>query len=224
MIPPVAGVAVVLASLAGLLALLAAWTRAASPHPEIPRKISHVVMGLVTCSFPWMFRSAGPVLAICGGAAVMLAALRAVAPLRRAAGRVLGGVERVTFGELYFPASVALVFVLAQGDCLLFLIPMLLLTLADSAGALVGVFYGRHTYRATDGRKSVEGSLAVFVTAFLVAGIPLALAGRAALPAALFLAFGIAVLTTALEAAAGGGLDNLLLPLGGLVMLRVFLP
>ena len=50
-------------------------------------------------------------------------------------------------GEFYFPVAVAVVFVLARGDTLLYLIPVLTLTVADSVGALIGVRYGFARYQ-----------------------------------------------------------------------------
>ncbi len=66
---------------------------------------------------------------------------------RRRFGRVVDDVERTTLGELYFPMAVAVVFWLARGQSpLLFCVPMLVLTLADATGALIGLRYGLTRY------------------------------------------------------------------------------
>lgn len=224
MIPPAVGIAAVLGALAVTLGGLKRWQRAARPHPELVRKVAHVGMGLVTLSFPWVFAGATPVVVLCLGAAAGLASIRVVPALGRAVGSVLGGVRRASWGEIYFPAAVATVFVLSRGDRLLYLVPILLLTVADAAGALVGVFYGRTRYRTGEGGKSLEGSLAVFLASFLATHVPLLLVAEIGRPESLLIALNIAALATMLEAVAAGGADNVLLPLGGFVMLRAFLP
>jgi phytol kinase len=95
---------------------------------------------------------------------------------------------------------------------LLFLIPILQLTVSDAIGALIGVRYGVHRFQTDDGQKSAEGSLAVFVAAFLATFLPLQLAGlhfEISLPISLLLA----LLLMLMEAIAWRGLDNLFLPL-----------
>ena len=80
-------------------------------------------------------------------------------------GAVAHRVERATFGELYFPLSVAWLFWLTCGDDpLLFVIPILMLTLADAAAAVVGARYGLTPYIGAG--KSLEGSAAFAVVAF----------------------------------------------------------
>ena len=60
------GMALVLAALGLSFAGIALWQHLAAPHPELPRKLMHVLMGLVASSFPWLFDSAWPVLLLAG--------------------------------------------------------------------------------------------------------------------------------------------------------------
>lgn len=220
---PWLGTGIVLAAFFLLMTGLQAWRRWRHPNPELVRKLLHVGMGLVTLSFPWLFVSAWPVLLLAVAFAVGLAAIRLSRSLRHHLGGIIDGVDRQSLGEIYFPIAVALVFLLSGGDPLLFCVPMLILTLADAAAALIGWHYGSHRFGSTEGQKSLEGSLTFYTVAFFSTYIPLLLFPRTAPPGTLLVALTVAFLTTLLEAIAWNGLDNLLIPLGAFIMLQAFL-
>src|SRR5512142_3371988 len=83
---------------------------------EVSRKAVHVGMGLTCAALPWLFDAAWPVWLLAAVAGAALLAIRLVPALRAAVGGVLGGVERQSWGELWFPVGVAAVFTLARGD------------------------------------------------------------------------------------------------------------
>ena len=117
-----------------LFAALEVCSRKTSVRPETTRKLLHVGSGILTLAFPFVFVDLWPVALLSGGAALVLAAARFV----RFSG-VVGRVERASWGEFYFPLSVVILFWLSLGEHeLLFVIPVLVLTLADTAGAVVG--------------------------------------------------------------------------------------
>jgi len=97
------------------------------------------------------------------------------------------------------------------------------LTLADTTAALVGVRYGSLHFQTLDGRKSAEGSLAFFVTAFLSVHVPVLLMTETGRLESLLLGVIIGLLVMLLESVAWRGLDNLMVPLGTLVFLDVYL-
>ena len=103
---------------------------------------------------------------------------------------------------------------------MLYCIPMMLLTLADSAAALVGTAWGRHRYLTMGDYKTLEGSAAFFVVAFACIAIPLAWFTPASNPESMAVAALIAFAVTVLEAAVGGGFDNLLVPLGAFAAIK----
>lgn len=204
-----------------LLAAVAAYARAGG-KPEITRKLVHAGSGLLTLSFPFLFRDVWPVLLLTGASAVLVAAIKFLPVLRPRLGRVVSGVERPTLGEIYFPISVALVFLLTRGqNPLLFVIPVLVLTLADATCALVGGRYG--TIRYTGANKSLEGSIAFVVVAFLCVHVPLLLWSDIGRAETLLTAATLALLVMLLEGSAWRGLDNLFIPLGGYFLLRAYL-
>jgi phytol kinase len=211
---PWLAVALILTILGGLIIGLRSFQSRYSPHPELVRKLLHIPMGLITLTFPWLFTSPVPVLVLAAIAIVTLSLLRIYPPLKQSFGSVLGSVERRSLGEIYFPISVALVFWFSQGQPLLFCIPILLLTLADAIAAIIGIRYGKFRYTTTDGYKSAEGSTAFFTIAFL------SNTGRAE---TLLVSLILGLLVMLLEAIAWRGIDNLLIPIGGFILLKTHL-
>lgn len=178
---------------------------------EMQRKAVHVGTGFASLSFPWLFPSPLWFFICMGMMLALLLAMRAASPLRRFA-RALHGVERRSLGDVGFLLAVILLYLLAREQWLLYVLPLLVLTISDALAALVGERRGRHRYAAPGGEKSWEGTAACAASAFALAlpflwlaGLPFALA----LPVALALALAAAIV----EGLAWNGLDNLLLPL-----------
>lgn len=223
MLNPWLGITLVLAVLGSTIAALAVFKWQSNPHPEVLRKLLHVGMGFVTLTFPWVFSESWPVLLLAAIAMGIMFALKAVKSLQQV-GSVVNSVARRSLGEIYFPLSVALVFWFAEGHWLLFCIPILILTLADALAALIGVRYGLLRYTTGEGEKSAEGSLAFFTVAFLSTHVPLLLLTDLGRAQTLLIALIIGLLVMLMEAIAWHGLDNLFIPLGSFVLLKMYLP
>ena len=138
-------------------------------------------------------------------------------------GDVIHGVGRESLGEVYFPLATGVLFVLAEGNPLLFCLPVLILALADAAAALVGRRYGRTRYATLEGRKSVEGSLACFAVACLSTDLVLRLWAGTGRTESLLVALVLGLQVTLLEAIAWRGLDNLFIPVGAFLLLKTLL-
>ena len=214
----VAGLA---AMLLAMLALLAAARRRV--HAEVSRKAAHIGLGLTLAALPWLLHDVAQVAALVALALAVMLAIRLVPALRRKYGCVVHGVRRSGHGDLYFPIAALLLFAAAQGDHVLHAVPMLTLTVADAVAALVGVRYGRTRYETADGRKSLEGSFAFFGAAFLAAHVPLLVLTDIGRLESLLVGVGFGTLMMLLEAISWRGLDNLLIPLGGFLLLRALL-
>ncbi len=206
------------ALVAGLAWAQSRWTIA----PEWSRKSVHVGMGLVCAVFPWLFTEFWQAAVTVAGASTLLMAVRFVPALQVRFGSVLGGVGRSSLGDVFFPASVLLLFALAGREPVFYVVPMLLLALADAAAALVGTSWGRRSFTADEGLKTWEGSLAFLGVAFLCIWLPLFLSAPEFGARTAVVALCIALVTMLLEASAWRGLDNLFVPLAALVMLRVY--
>ena len=78
--------------------------------PELSRKIIHVTLGLTVLSFPYVFESHITVMILGLLSFLALFALRKVPFLRKKFGEGLFGVERKSYGEIYFIAAVVSIF------------------------------------------------------------------------------------------------------------------
>jgi phytol kinase len=220
--PPLAGMAVVMAACALLLGGVTWWRRAGQPPAELTRKTVHVGMGLIALTLPWVFDRTWPVLVLTGGLALAFVALKLFAR-QSALGSAMHDIGRSSRGDLYFAASVAALWLLAAGDRLLFVVPVLVLTLGDATAALVGVRYGQIRFDGARTGKSLEGSAALAVVTFLSVHLPLTLSGRAAPLEGILIAATMSVLVVLLEAVAWRGLDNVFVPIGAFLLLRMWL-
>ncbi len=199
-------------------------SRIARIDPEIGRKLVHISLGLYCLTFPFVFEHAWEVGLTCALAVGVF--LMARAGMRESLGAGLHGVERVSYGELLFAVSVALLFWLKDGHFIaleqgrpsmgpaLYVVPILILTLCDAASAVVGSQYGKRVFRVEEGSKSVEGVVVFAVTAWLVAMIAFLLLTDLGRGEVILLAFITAAFGALLEAASWRGLDNLFIPLG----------
>lgn len=224
MIHPALGIFSVIAVLSALIFAVAKIRKKHSLHPELGRKIVHVVMGLVSLSFPLLFKSSWPVFLLAFLAGIFLMGPRLARPLKKLYGGALHGIQRESLGDICFPLSVAVIFhlALAEKNFILYYVPLLILTLADAVSALVGTKYGFTTFSTSEGHKSVEGSTAFFTVAFLSAHVPLLLFTETGRAESLLMAFNVGLLVMLLEAIAWKGLDNIFIPLGGFIILRSF--
>lgn len=224
MLNPWLGITLVLAAFVGVMGMLRLYTVHYHPHPEVPRKMLHVGMGLVACAFPWIFAETWPAWVVAAAAVTVLLASRVPNPLQQRLGGVVDGVSRDSLGDLYFPVSVALIFTLADRNIFFFCIPILVLALADAVAALIGIFYGHIHYQTAQGYKSAEGSIAFFMVAFFSTHVPLLLFTNTGRVETLLIAATIGLLVMLIEAIAWQGLDNLLIPLSCYLLLVGYLP
>ena len=191
-------------------------------HPELTRKLFHIGGGLGGLALPWVFSGVWPVVILSVIIAASLFLLQRTHALKARAGGVLGGVGRVSLGEVYFPLSVCIIYLLARRDLVLYSVPILILTFADAVAALIGVRYGQSRYETTDGAKSIEGSVAFFVAAFFSVHVPILLCSRTGRPESLLIALNLGLLIMILEAISWAGLDNLFVPIVSFLILKVF--
>ena len=176
--------------------------------PEWTRKLQHVLSGLLAACFPWIFSSSKEVIALGIIMTVVLLALRKSRFLTS-----MHEVKRKTFGEFYFLLAAVVLSVLSWDNPPFYFIPMLTLTFSDTVAAMVGTTYKRVTYSIKGHIKSLEGSVAFFVSTFLTEHLPfLFLSDIAPLPSIL-IALNIALLVALVEAICRNGRDNILIPL-----------
>lgn len=215
--------AAVLATALAMLILLRLYRKWMGADGEWTRKLAHIGTGLLSISLPWIFSNRLPVFIICGASITLLLAIRYLPPIRNRLSGVLDDVARESWGEIYFPISVALLYQLAHGGKLLYAVPLVVLTLADTVAALTGAEYGKHGYTTTGATKSMEGSIAFFCAAFFSVNVALVVFSDAGRIETLLISLDIALIVMLLEAIAWRGLDNIFIPLGVFILLRLYL-
>lgn len=189
--------------------------------PETSRKAAHIAVGLCAVSFGWLFDDTAPVAVLCAGGLAFAMAVRYVLALHRTFGSIVHGVSRRSYGDACIPIAVPIVHGSAMPEREFYVIPILVLTLADAAAALVGKRHGRWAYRTDEGTKTLEGSAALaIVTAIVVFGCLQFWGYEWARGASISVL--VAILVMLAEAVSWRGLDNLILPLGTLALLRIY--
>lgn len=205
----------------GVIAVLIAveWVSRGRAFPrEGTRKAAHVGSGFVLVATPWLVQNP---LSLCLAAVVFAVALS----LAKHFGWLpsVNGVARRTDGVVLFPLAASAVYAAADGDPLRFIVPLAVLTISDSAAALVGQRFGRCGYRFGETKRTVEGTVAFGITALAITWIALAVT-RTGSPALWpVVATVVALGAAALEAASGRGWDNFTVPLGTWALLDAVL-
>jgi len=218
-----AGIATVAAV---LMAMILIADRSLGLHDEVLRKLVHLVTGTLSVSFPWIFTESWPVLLLAAITLLGMVALRVLPRWLHMVRRA--GFDRTlrleSLGDITFPIAIAGLFLLARHQPVLYIVPLLIATFGDAAAAVVGKKFGRWTYQPPfGGTKTFEGSTAFFLVAFACFAVPLAMAAGGITGRDLAVGLGGAALTTVLEGVAWSGLDNLFLPFGAWVYLRLIL-
>jgi len=192
---------------AAVLGVAELWARRGRPNPEWPRKLVHLGGGLGCLGFPFLVSSPWTVLVMAMGLAALFAAGRRSNRLR-----ALHSVERRTAGSEFYPLAIFLTYLLTYGRPWIFVAAVLTLAVADAGAALVGSRWGRVRYQVEDEEKSLEGSLAFLLIAFLALLAPALLLAGLSWKVCVLSALLVAALVTGFEAISLHGADNLFVP------------
>ena len=93
--------------------------------------------------------------------------------------------------------------------------------IGDAFAALVGKRFGKHKiqWKMADGKKSVEGSLAMFFCALISVFVVLLIRGGIGIPMCLVIALMAAVVCTLAELCAKNGLDTVICPVSAMIVI-----
>ncbi len=182
-------------------------------NAETKRKLFHMSMGVVMLIFPYIFKSSFSVF-ILGIFALIILSILKYTKLRENLGTILYSVKRESLGEIFFVISVFLIFFLSNGNKILYGIPILILTFADSAAALIGKNYGKKDLsKLNEDSKSIEGSFAFFIVAFILCLVPLLLFTKVGREETLIISTIVGFNVALIEMVSHTGNDNILIPL-----------
>lgn len=191
------------------------WRLRGTPTPEMTRKLVHFASGAVCLTFSHVFASHWTVLVLCIGFAGLMVLTKKYGLLPS-----VHGVARESQGGLYYPLAVYLSFFIAariqSPD--LYVIGILVLAVSDSLAALVGGRYGFKLYVVEEDTKSLEGSVIFFLATFLAVHLILLLLSRVDPAVSVLAGIYIALLITAFESISLEGSDNLVIPIGTIVI------
>lgn len=181
--------------------------------PEVSRKSVHVAIGLYAMLLPVIFQFTWPVVALLGVALLLMLWMRLPSVRTSGLGATIHAVERTSWGDIWLALAIGFVFLRADGQYILYGLPIAIITLSDSAAALTGSAYGRKRFQVEAGVKSWEGVTAFFMVSLIVSMTMLLLLTDASRANVVILAFSIAAFGAVVEAVSWRGLDNLFVPI-----------
>ncbi len=179
---------------------------------ELKRKALHISVGLMALSFPIFLNTPSMIIAALGLVMAWLIAVRHNAGLQRRFGTVLHDIRRESLGEIYFAISIAGLLLLTQNEPIFFVIPMLILALADAFAAIVGKVFPVGPLAGIARGKTTAGCATFFVVAFIVSFWSLDSFAGLQMAHALLVATALALTTCGAEAVSRRGIDNLIVP------------
>jgi uncharacterized protein (TIGR00297 family) len=198
--------------------------------PEATRKLVHILVGVLVFFTPMLFTTALPV--------VILAIIFIVvnfASLKLGLLKGMQGTRRVNYGTVYYPLAFLILILLGWYEHKIIVITaIMVLAFGDSFAAIVGESLKLpHNYHLTRDRKSVEGSVTMFVvSAFAIFGCltffsQVHINGMdvysLSVGSAVVIALIAGAFATAWEAISSRGLDNLTVPFSSAFVLHYML-
>ncbi|MFA7563874.1 MAG: DUF92 domain-containing protein [Candidatus Neomarinimicrobiota bacterium] len=208
----------------GIVGLSEVLRRSSRLTGEQTRRFVHIGVGIFVIFSPLFFKSAlQPALL-----ALIFILLNAVA-LKAGQMKGMHTTERRSYGTVFFPLTfLILIAMYWYSDPVILMLGMMVMTLADPLASIVGMKVKKpRQFTFWKDPKSVQGSLVVFITTFIIitAFLPLFrwLDGTP-IPnwqSLIVMALTVGVVATLAEAISSAGSDNLSLPLSAALMIDV---
>ncbi|PKM91472.1 hypothetical protein CVU82_02650 [Candidatus Falkowbacteria bacterium HGW-Falkowbacteria-1] len=169
------------------------------------RKIIHIISAFVICLFPYFLNFWQIMfLSLFFSFVFLMARLSGFLP-------IINRVKRVSLGEIFYPIGVmvsAFLF-LPQGEIRAFQFGILVLGLSDAFANIFGDLFGVHKIDLPWSKKSLEGSLAFFLSTLMI--IIIFNSNFDILNLSIY--FSVSLILTIIEFLLFFGLDNLVLPI-----------
>lgn len=193
---------------------------------EYTRKLVHFATGLLTLLFPILLNNHWLVLFLCVSFALIL-----ILSLKLNLLKSINAIDRKSYGSISYPIAVYLCYLAYDwyrnefssfgNGYIMFYLPILILAICDPIAALTGKRWQYGKYKIGSETKTFMGSSMFFISSFLLCFCLFIVMNHTSnYPNRTILAsFIIAVITTLAEALSKKGLDNLFIPLAGIVSL-----
>lgn len=163
------------------------------------RRIIHISSALIALSLP-KYLTLGQILFICIFFLVFLIISKRMALLES-----IHKVDRKTWGEIYFPLGIAIMALsFLPAHVKSYEIAVIIYGASDVLANLIGTLYGTHAFSIFKCKKTIEGSIAFFISTLAILVI-----FNVSLPMAAF----ISLVTTLVEGISPYGSDNLTIPI-----------
>ena len=176
------------------------------------RRVVHIGVGLMVSISPFLFDNAYPAILL----ATIFIVLNWLALVKDKA-KGMHSTERKSFGTVFFPLSFLILILLYwNSNTTALVMGMLLMAISDPFASFVGESkLGGKTYIPWADKKSIGGSLAAFISNFVLVMIfvPFLYTNPIATTSLLLIAFIVALIATLSEIISKEGTDNLTLPL-----------
>ena len=193
--------------------------------PEINRKIIHVFVGTIILFCPFVFTSKIPLQVL----AIIFIVVNFVTLIT---GKLPGihSIKRKSYGTVFFPISVLILVTFWWDRPASFIIPILLMTYADTLAAVIGErSKTSEIYIGWRDEKTIQGSIVMFLVSTVLVGFGISLITqlvggiapelKTIIPLSIFVG---AIATTA-EGISFKGSDNLTVPISTAVSIDLFL-
>ncbi|PRD55778.1 phosphatidate cytidylyltransferase [Sphingobacterium gobiense] len=178
---------------------------------ELTRKFVHLGTGLLALLFPVLLDNHWWVLLLCASFAVIL-----ICSLRFHLLKSINAIDRKSVGSLAYPVAVYGCYLAYshQGyQYIYYYLPIMVLAISDPLAALCGKKWPWGYYRIAGATKTATGSLAFFISAFLIAVISWRYLYLSDMNTGKVFAFAfIALWSTIAEAVSRDGYDNVSIP------------
>ncbi len=188
--------------------------RKACIRGEFARKFVHIMAGSFIAFLPFLVSYGWVSILAIGFIAANL--LNRYTPLFHA----IHAITRKSWGDILFGFGI-LIASLFRPNKWIFVGAILQVALADGLAAVVGTHYGKHRYKLFDHYKTPIGTLTFFISSILVVVLIITVGMVHASSHLLMLLAVIPLAMTALENVSGYGTDNILLPLGFLLLVKL---
>lgn len=186
---------------------------------EYTRKLVHFSTGFITLLFPVLLSSHWYVLFLCGSFFLILIVSQKFSWLPS-----INNIDRISRGSISYPIAVYGCFYVYTffGNYVFFYLPVLILAVSDPVAALLGRRYPKGRYTLFSEQKTLTGSGAFLMSAFIISVILLQSFTVLSHLTILLMSTGIACLTCIAEAIAQKGYDNLTIPFSALAVLVAY--